>query len=730
MNGNSVKTFNRFLTSRYEDEEADTKLPLLFLHPMHYYWNVPMNLFQRFAFSFQRFLRYQGLSSTLPMFIRGKILLIHIMGLLGLGVFLPVAVSVAVSGAYLASAVLIFATLGQITALLIYHRGNRLDASIQVSALSVILALTYALITGGFNGYGVLYIFLGPIILFYFLNIRWALLTHALFTVLFLFAIAFPQAPIRQHLDAEFLLRVFLLYILISSLTGSVVYGFKKTTSRLEAVAYYDDLTGLPNRHYIRTLLNETARRSRMKGKPFITLFISIHRFRQINDNHGYTAGDEILRLFARRCETLIPKDGFLGRFGGTDFILSFPSGGADPQAVAEMLHQHALKGFLLMNQSIRMSLNISYTSFGAKSPQREPKTETGKNSRSNSGTAAETAARTNAEKTDGRKGKRGKKGGRIKGVFQGPKVGTDPAETIIRNLELALSVSKDRGGGTTIRYDERGHEDIRKRYRLAEELRNAVASEELKVFYQPIIEARSSKVTKVEVLARWFSPEFGEVSPEVFIPLAEEIGIIAELSEYLFRIAASDILELRNLNHGSENRLTLSFNISPVNLHSQNFIPVISNILAQTSADMSQLELEITESMLIEDNEMVRQNLTLLKNMGIRLSLDDFGTGYSSLSYLHRFNIDTLKIDRSFIASIYESTHSREIIRAILAMSSSLGMETVAEGVEYSEQERLLRELGVSHIQGFLHARPMDRTALRSWLSMWNRESFERRKG
>ncbi|WP_169730473.1 putative bifunctional diguanylate cyclase/phosphodiesterase [Salinispira pacifica] len=662
-----------------------------------------MNLFQRFAFSVQRFLRYQGLSSALPLFIRGKILLIHIMAFLGLVIFLPLAISVAAAGSYLASAVLIFATTGQIAAMIIYHRGNRLDASIQISALSVILALTYAMITGGYNGYGILYIFLGPIILFYFLNIRWALFTQTLFALLFVFAIAFPTAPIRAHLEADFLLRVFVLYILISSLTGSVVFGFKQTTSRLEAVAYYDDLTGLPNRHYIRTLLNETARRSRKKGTPFFTLFISIHRFRQINDNYGYTAGDEMLRLFARRCETLIPKDGFLGRFGGTDFILSFPSDDPDPKAVAEMLHQSALKGFILMNQLIRLSLNISYTAYLSHLPNE--------------------LSQTSDHEGPGR-------GRKSRSRFSGSRVGTDPAESIIRNLELALSVSKSRGGGTTIRYDKQGHEDIRKRYRLAEELRSAVSRQELTLHFQPIIRADSRKVTKVEALARWFSPEFGEVSPEEFIPLAEEIGIIAELSEYLFHIAASDIQELRELNHGNENRLALSFNISPVNLHSQNFIPVISNILAKTAADMSQLELEITESMLIEDNEMVKQNLTLLKNMGIRLSLDDFGTGYSSLSYLHRFNIDTLKIDRSFIASMQESTHSREIIRAIQAMALSLGMETVAEGVEYEEQDRMLRELEVTHIQGFLHARPMDRTALQVWMKHWNTVHFERRNG
>jgi EAL domain-containing protein (putative c-di-GMP-specific phosphodiesterase class I)/GGDEF domain-containing protein len=630
-----------------------------------------------------RLLRYAGIAPTAPLYERGRALVLYIMGILSLAVFAPVGISVIAAGSYLDGTVLLLAIAFLWLSLVLLRGGVGMRRAAMLAAASISVAMMYAIFFGGYRGFGTLYLFLSPIIFFYLLDFRQGIGFSALFSLFIAAAMMLPGLPVRQNADAEYLLRILILYILLSSLTGAVVYVFAQSQKRLQKVAFYDDLTGLPNRYLLRDLISSMILKTDREGASFAVFFVSISRLRNINDNYGYETGDEVIREFALRLEHSLPAGGFCGRFGGTDFIAGYPlRTRIPPERYAEEIHGRILKPFEPGDLHIRLSANISFLEYPA--------------------------VRRNLFGSDENGGS---------GSAEGSNWAD--AEWIMKNLEVALDSVNGSSSGQTVRYDEGGHRDVRKRYLLTEALRSALGRGEIDLHYQPIISAGDLSVTKLEVLARWNSYSFGSVSPTVFIPMAEEQGLIREISEQLFARAMGQLPRLLEANAGD---LVLSLNLSPVTLHSRSFIPLFRELIELHGGGLgnARIELEITESLFIQNDETVLENLNQLVAMGITLALDDFGTGYSSLSYLQRFSVGTIKIDRSFITSLQREGSSMEIVRAVIAMAKSLGIDTVAEGVEYAEQFDLLKELGCDQIQGFHFARPMPFDRVVGWLEQW----------
>jgi predicted signal transduction protein with EAL and GGDEF domain len=294
-------------------------------------------------------------------------------------------------------------------------------------------------------------------------------------------------------------------------------------------------------------------------------------------------------------------------------------------------------------------------------------------------------------------------------GVAMAPVDGKD-AETLMRNADIALYRAKSDGRGV-FRFFEAGmDETMQARRQLEMDLRQALLRKEFEVFYQPLIDIPTQKVNACEALLRWRHPVRGMVPPDNFIPLAEEIGLIVDIGEWVLAEACK---EAKNWAED----ISVAVNVSPTQFNSMRLVGAVERVLMETGLAPNRLELEITESVLINDTSHTIDLLHRLKALGVRIAMDDFGTGYSSLSYLRRFPFDKLKIDRSFIGDLTRDPEASAIVRAVIQLANTLGMSTTAEGVEEVGQRDLLQALNCRQLQGYLVSRPIDATALHAFL-------------
>jgi EAL domain-containing protein (putative c-di-GMP-specific phosphodiesterase class I) len=284
---------------------------------------------------------------------------------------------------------------------------------------------------------------------------------------------------------------------------------------------------------------------------------------------------------------------------------------------------------------------------------------------------------------------------------------GREDAETMLRDADTAMYRAKDNGKARHELFHSTMHTRAVALLKLETDLRRAIEREEFCVHYQPIISLETEAIVGFEALARWNHPERGLVPPDEFIPIAEETGFIAEIGALVLRQACEQMRKWQ-LALGRE-ALTMSVNLSGKQLTQTNLIQQVQNTLAETGLNPTCLRLEITESVVMENAELATNTLIQLRKLGVQLSIDDFGTGYSSLSYLHRFPVNTLKIDRSFIGRMAKGDENSEIVRTICTLANNLGMEVVAEGVETHEQLELLRSLKCEYGQGYLFSKPVD---------------------
>lgn len=632
-------------------------------------------LFERLISSFPIAMGYSPLE-------RGKVVIMVMLSFLALVIFLPLSIHVLLAGDVRTGLVTIATIVCQWISLAMLRFSRRSRAAYVLSALSLAMSIVYAILSGGFQGSGILYVFLAPLAFSFLLDWNLGLVLSTAIGLVFLIIILTPDSLARYYFLPSHLSRMFFLYVLNSVVNTAVVAVFRENQRRIEHVAFYDELTGRPNRRYIEQQLDKQLLQSQGDQCPLLICFISITRFRFVNDNFGYAVGDRLIRQFADRVSLVLPKQSFFGRFGGTDFVLTIPSGwGESAQSFCSELHAINFLPYIVNQAHLHLSMNISYMIFPF--------------------TPSEIPAHGNPQATE-----------------------AVDSKWITKNLEVTLQSLPKNSGGQTIAYDAQSHMDIRRKYLMAEALKDSLKSGEMYLHYQPIIDGRSMSLHKVELLARWESRSFGPVSPELFIPLAEETGFIQELTQFQLTQALDELSSLgafdgTNANAGN---LNFAFNMSPILLHSKGCVDFLLTAIEKRGVKPDQLICEITESLLLEDDQIVHKNLEDFSRSGISLALDDFGTGYSSLSYLQRFPVSILKIDRSFILSMDESSSSVEIIRAVLAMARTLGIQCVAEGVETQYQFEVLREMGCDFFQGYYFARPMDAWELNRWIADWDK--------
>ncbi len=420
----------------------------------------------------------------------------------------------------------------------------------------------------------------------------------------------------------------------------------RKAQARLLQAAFYDPLTGLPNRALFKDRLEVAfARAKGREAARFAVLFLDLDRFKLVNDSLGHRAGDELLVQIARRLESCRRAGDTVARLGGDEFTLLVEGVATEDEAIviAERVHRALGPPYLIEGHEVFAGASIGI-------------------------------------------------------ALGGPS--TERVEHLLRDADTAMYRAKVRGSRHAV-FDSSMHERAMAALRLENELRRALERGELRVHYQPIVELATGTTTGVEALVRWEHRERGLVPPSEFITLAEETGLVVPLGRWVLEEACRALSALPE-------RITLSVNLSGRQLLQPEFIEDLRGMLARCRIDPSRLRLELTESMLIGNGAAAIAALTQLRGTGVRLCIDDFGTGYSSLSYLHELPIDALKIDRSFVGAMGEDERKIKIVQSILLLGKGLGIDVVAEGVETPQQAEVLRRLGCERAQGYFFARPV----------------------
>jgi diguanylate cyclase (GGDEF)-like protein len=422
----------------------------------------------------------------------------------------------------------------------------------------------------------------------------------------------------------------------------------RRATGELKRLATTDALTGLPNSL---ALSEELARLfdNVGRGTGFAAHFIDLDGFKEVNDTHGHPAGDALLEVVGLRLVELLGPSGFVARFGGDEFVVVQPALVSAADA-ADLAH------------SIVKTLSRTYEIDGKET-----------------------------------------RVGATVGIAVAPSDGTGPAE-LLRAADVALYRAKAQNRGTVVFFDSAMDAEAQARRLLEADLRNALASGQFELQFQPLFQRHTLKIGTCEALLRWRHPEHGLVPPERFIQMAERIGAIVEIGNWVLREAC-----LECTRWPSPTRVAV--NLSPVQFARGEVVSAVKSALQYAGLPADRLEVEITESVLLRDTEANRIALNELRAMGVHISLDDFGTGFSGLNYLHSFRLDKVKIDRVFVASLVSSTRSRTLLRGIARLSAELGLSVAVEGIENEEQARVIAsEPNISEVQGFLLSPPLPR--------------------
>jgi diguanylate cyclase (GGDEF)-like protein/PAS domain S-box-containing protein len=431
----------------------------------------------------------------------------------------------------------------------------------------------------------------------------------------------------------------------------------KAFEEQLTHQAFHDPVTGLANRALFAERVRHAIARTRREHHSVAVVFLDLDDFKTINDSLGHAAGDEVLVEVAKRLATSIRASDTAARFGGDEFALLLE----DIEGV-----QEAADTADRVLESLALPLRVAHKELSL---------------RCSIG---------------------------ISVVSQGVAAG---AEELIRDADAAMYRAKRDGKGSYRMFEPEMHEGVLARLELRTDLQRAIATEQLELYYQPVVRIHDGSITGVEALLRWRHPERGMIPPDQFIPLAEETGLIIPIGRWVLREGCRHARRMRDDLPGAAD-LTMSINLSVKQLQHSDVIADVRDAVDEAGIDPSALTLEITETVLMADTELAVTRLQELKALGVNLALDDFGTGYSSLSYLSRFPVDILKMDRSFLRE-GATPEMSGLASAVLALGSTLDLDVVAEGIEQSEQWTSLRELGCEFGQGFFFARPMDAEAV-----------------
>jgi len=422
-------------------------------------------------------------------------------------------------------------------------------------------------------------------------------------------------------------------------------------------LAETDALTGLLNRRSFAPASTELVSQARADGQCVAVMMLDLDSFKQVNDVYGHIAGDTVLKEVSRRISGQLPADALVARLGGDEFAFALPFNGSNP----ELLDQLAVSLIAAVSRPVEAADNAIdiAVSIGIARTHHD----------------CDTLA---------------------------PE---DCAQTLLHHADIAMYHAKKQGRKRHAWFEATMERELRFRNELETGIRRGIGLGEFLPYYEQQIDLETGELVGFEMLARWNSPQFGLISPEIFIPIAENIGVIGELSENLIRQAFEDAKEW-------DPRLTLSINISPIQLRDPWFPQKLLRLMLESGFPAQRLDVEITESCMHENINLVRSVVTSLKNQGIQISLDDFGTGYSSLAQLRSLPFDRLKIDRSFVTELAEEGANAKIVEAIVSLGRGFDLPITAEGIENAEVLTALRNMGQLKGQGYLYGRPEDAAA------------------
>ena len=434
----------------------------------------------------------------------------------------------------------------------------------------------------------------------------------------------------------------------------NIVWSFRDVTERQKAEktiahqAFHDSLTGLANRNSFDSKLASALKESQNRSKLAV-LFFDLDRFKTINDTLGHAIGDLLLQKVVQRLATCIREGDTIARWGGDEFTLLLPRINSikDAGAIAKRILKALQSPFALENDWIHITTSI--------------------------------------------------------GIAIYPDHGTN-SETLLKNADAALYKAKEKRNNYQY-YDQTINSQGEKLFKLENRLRYALKQQEFTLHYQPIIDITTGQVVKMEALLRWQHPELGLISPHIFIPIAEDNGLIIPIGEWVLEQACQ---QNKSWQKSGLKPLKVAVNLSPRQFHEHNLTGKIVKILQKTGLQSSYLELEITETVTIQNENIAQKIFQKIEKMGVSLAIDDFGTGYSSLSYLKQFPFNTLKIDRSFVQNALNNSEDRAIIRAIINLGRALDISVVAEGVETKKSQVFLQSSGCQYMQGYYFSRPL----------------------
>jgi diguanylate cyclase (GGDEF)-like protein len=419
----------------------------------------------------------------------------------------------------------------------------------------------------------------------------------------------------------------------------------RRSEMKIAHMARHDALTDLPNRVLLRERLQEALAHVD-RGHRLAVLCLDLDQFKNVNDTLGHPIGDELLRAVAGRLRGCLKETDTISRVGGDEFsiIQSDIVDATDAERLARRIFDAISTPYDLHGHLVVVNASI--------------------------------------------------------GIALAPADGTDPNE-LLKNADIALYGAKADGRGVYRFFEPKMDAEMKARRTLELELRKALENGEFELFYQPVVNLNKEDVCCCEALIRWHHPERGLIPPIEFIPVAEEIGLIVALGEWVIRRACEEAAQWPD-------NIRVAVNLSPTQLSSKNLMPTVLSALASARLPASRLELEITEAVLMQNTDVTLRTLHQLRSLGIYISMDDFGTGYSSLSYLRSFPFDKIKIDRCFINGLGDSSESAAIIRAVAGLAQSLRMSTTAEGVETRAQLDHVRDLGCTDVQGYFYSPPV----------------------
>ncbi|MEE4304473.1 MAG: EAL domain-containing protein [Wenzhouxiangella sp.] len=424
----------------------------------------------------------------------------------------------------------------------------------------------------------------------------------------------------------------------------------REAEQKMRQLAHYDPVTGLPNRILALDRLDQLLKAADRKGEHVAVLFLDLDHFKKANDTLGHGAGDQLLKEAAQRLLADVREQDTVARFGGDEFLIM--AGGLDRPTAAQPVAEKLLKSF-------RDPFHIQGREFVL------------------------TASL---------------------GIAIAPDDGTT-SQDLLRNADIAMYQSKGEGRNTYHYFTQAMNRDVERRQSVEEQLRGALSRDELSLVFQPIVDLRNARVVGAEALLRWNNPTLGPVTPDEFIPIAEQTGLIDAMGQYVIERALEQAARWRI---DRDPKFWVSVNVSPQQFRDPDLVGIVTEALAAHELPGQALQVEVTESVLLDERGQAASTLAEFKARGIDVAMDDFGTGYASLSYLRHFPFDTLKIDRSFVGDITEDPKDAELVIASLSLARSLKLKVLAEGVETEAQLALLREHGCDLAQGYLFARPL----------------------